>query len=212
MEESRKYETAKYIVGAAGFVLNTGLLIYLLTSGSTLRLRDFAERMTGSSMGSMVVLVYFAAVGVLFTVIRIPLDVFSGYYLEHRFGLSRQSLRGWIFDLLKGLALSAALGLVGMEIVYGLLRTHPDRWWIYTSLAFIGFLVVLTNLTPVLLLPLFFKFRPVENEDLRKRVDRLTRRIGTNVRGIFEWSLGEKTRKANAAVVGWGNTRRIIWA
>jgi STE24 endopeptidase len=68
----------------------------------------------------------------------------------------------------------------------------------------------MANLAPVLLLPLFFKFRPVENEDLLNRVTRLARRTNTAVCGIFEWALGEKTRKANAAVVGWGNTRRII--
>jgi STE24 endopeptidase len=68
----------------------------------------------------------------------------------------------------------------------------------------------MANLAPVLLLPLFFKFKPVENQDLQSRVERLARRTNTAVCGIFEWALGEKTRKANAAVVGWGNTRRII--
>jgi len=72
------------------------------------------------------------------------------------------------------------------------------------------FFVLLANLAPVLILPMFFKFRPVQSEDLRRRVERLARRTQTRVCGIFEWSLGEKTRKANAAVVGWGNTRRII--
>src|SRR5262249_12094685 len=67
-----------------------------------------------------------------------------------------------------------------------------------------------TNLAPVLLLPLFFKFRPIENLELLRRVEGLAHRTGTRLCGIFEWSLGEKTRKANAAVVGWGNTRRII--
>src|SRR5262249_59843037 len=75
---------------------------------------------------------------------------------------------------------------------------------------FTAFVVVMTNLAPVLLLPLFYKFRPVENADLQERVSRLARRTNTRLCGIFEWSLGEKTRKANAAVVGWGNTRRII--
>src|SRR5207253_1854655 len=75
---------------------------------------------------------------------------------------------------------------------------------------FIAFAIVMANLAPVLLLPLFFKFRPVENPDLQNRVNRLARKTNTRVCGIFEWSLGEKTRKANAAVVGWGNTRRII--
>jgi STE24 endopeptidase len=210
MEEPRKYETAKYVVSAAGLFLNTGLLIYLLSSGWTFRLRDLAEQTAGGWSHLMVIAVYFAVLGVLFTVAQIPLDFFSGYYLEHRFGLSRQSIGSWIVDQLKGLAIGGVFGLFAMEIVYGLLQNSPERWWIYAALIFIGVFVVLTNLTPVLILPLFFKFTPVENEDLQRRVERLARRVGTGVRGIFEWSLGEKTRKANAAVVGWGNTRRII--
>jgi STE24 endopeptidase len=208
MEESRKYETAKYIVSATGFVINTGLLIYLLTSGWSVRIREIVEGVSNSSI--IAVLAYFAVVGVLFTLAQIPLDILSGYFLEHRFGLSRQSFGGWIWDQVKGLMIGALFGLLAMELIYALLRSSPDRWWIYSSLLFVVVFVVIANLTPVLILPLFFKFTAVENDDLRRRVERLSRRVGTHVRGIFEWSLGEKTRKANAAVVGWGNTRRII--
>jgi len=207
MEESRKYETAKYLVSIAGFVINTGLLIYLLVSGLTLKIRDFAARAGADWAG---VLVYSVVIGVLFTVVEVPLDFLSGYYLEHHFGLSRQTIGGWIKDQIKGLVLGAVFGLAGIEIIYALLRGAPQHWWIYAALAFIGFFVVLANLAPVLIMPLFFKFTPVENDDLRRRVDRLAARAHATVRGIYEWSLGDKTRKANAAVVGWGNSRRII--
>jgi STE24 endopeptidase len=208
MEQSRKYETAKYIISAAGFLVNTGLLIYLLTSGWSSHIRDIAAGWT--SKPSVVILVYSVAIGFLFTAIQLPLDFLSGYLLEHRFGLSRQTLGGWAWDQLKSLLIGSIFGLTAVEAIYAILRSSPERWWIYCSLLFVAVFVVLTNLVPVLILPLFFKFTPVENEDLRRRVERLSRRVGTQVRGIFEWSLGEKTRKANAAVVGWGNTRRII--
>src|ERR1051326_1163265 len=107
MEESRKYETAKYVVNLAGFVLNAGLLIYLLKSGWSVRLRDVAERTAvhapAWSVPAVVVLIYFAVIGVLFTAIQIPLDFFSGYYLEHHFRLSRQSPGSWVWDQIKGL-------------------------------------------------------------------------------------------------------------
>lgn len=158
----------------------------------------------------MVVLVYSVAIGVLFTAIQLPLDLFSGYWLEHHFGLSRQTFGGWLWDQLKGIVIGSIFGLAAVETIYAVLRSSPDRWWLYCSVLFIAVFVVLTNLVPVVIMPLFFKFTPVENEDLRRRVERLARKVGTQVRGIFEWSLGDKTRKANAAVVGWGNTRRII--
>src|ERR1051326_7469483 len=97
MEESRKYEAYKYALGAAGFVVNAGLLIVLLRAGWSMRIREFAESVA-PSIPSVVVLVYFAVIGILFTLIQIPLDFLSGYFIEHRFGLSRQSLRDWIVD------------------------------------------------------------------------------------------------------------------
>jgi STE24 endopeptidase len=208
MDESQRYESAKRFASVTGFVLDVLILVYLVRSHLSIRLREFAEMLSASPWISIAI--YVVAVGAIFKVFDLLLSFYSGYILEHRFGLSRQSIGEWIKDHLKGIAVGAPLGIAGVEIIYGFLRSSPEKWWIYTSLVFVTFVVVMTNLAPVLLLPLFFKFRPVENQDLQSRVDRLARKTGTAVCGIFEWALGEKTRKANAAVVGWGNTRRII--
>jgi Zn-dependent protease with chaperone function len=208
MDESRRYESLKHVVSITGFVLDIVILLYLLTSHRTIQIRQLAESVTGAHWLSIAV--YVLVLGAIFKVVELPLSFLSGYVLERRFGLSRQSLGGWSKDQLKGMAVGIPLSIAGVEIVYGLLGSSPAHWWLYASLIFVAFVVLMTNLAPVLLLPLFFKFRPVENEDLQTRVDRLARRTNTAVCGIFEWALGEKTRKANAAVVGWGNTRRII--
>ncbi|HEY2379771.1 MAG TPA: M48 family metallopeptidase [Terriglobia bacterium] len=208
MDEPQRYESQKRFASVTGFILDVAILVYLVSSGLSIRLREFAEGISTSPWLSIAI--YFIGLGVIFNVFNLALSFYSGYILEHRFGLSRQSLADWVKDQLKGIALSIPLGIAGVEIVYGFLRISPANWWVYASVVFIMFVVVMTNLAPVLLLPLFFKFRPVENQDLQKRVDRVARRTNTAVCGIFEWALGEKTRKANAAVVGWGNTRRII--
>ena len=200
MDEPKKYESIKHVVGVTRFVLDALILIYLLMSGASIRIRGFAENVTSSEWA--VVMIYMLAVGALFKIIQLPFDLYSGYIVEHRFGLSRQTLAGWIKDQLKALALGVPISLAAVEVIYYLVRSRPESWWIYSALAFITFVVVMANLAPVLLLPLFFKFKPVENEDLQNRVNRLARRTGTSVCGIFEWSLGDKTRKANAAVVG----------
>ena len=155
-------------------------------------------------------MMYVLIFGAVFKIVDLPLAFYSGYVLEHRFGLSRQTFWGWMKDQFKALVVGVPLTIGGVEVIYQLLRAHPEYWWIYASLAFITFVVVMANLAPVVLLPLFFKFKPVVNQDLQNRVNRLVRKTGAPVCGIFEWSLGDKTRKANAAVVGWGNTRRII--
>ena len=207
MDDPKKYESTKYVVSISGFALDILILVYLLLHGSVY-IRDFADSIASSQ--AVEVLVYILIVGLIFKVIELPLAFYSGYVIEHRFNLSRQTATEWGKDQLKGLALTIPLGVGAVELVYYLLRAHPESWWLYGGVAFVVFVIAVTNLAPVLLLPLFFKFRPVENADLQDRVARLARRTGARVCGIFEWSLGAKTRKANAAVVGWGNTRRII--
>lgn len=208
MDEPQRYESAKRFASVTGFVLDIAILVYLIASPLSIRLRDFAEAISTSPWISIAI--YVVAVGAIFKVFDLMLSFYSGYILEHRFGLSRQSFAGWIKDQLKAIAVGVPLGIGAVEIIYGFVRSSPDYWWFYASLVFVTFVVLMTNLAPVLLLPLFFKFRPVENQDLQNRVNRLARQTHTAVCGIFEWALGEKTRKANAAVVGWGNTRRII--
>jgi STE24 endopeptidase len=208
MDEPKRYESLKHFVSVSGFLLNAFILIYLLVSGWSARIRSFAETTTGSEWLS--VLIYVFIIGAIFRLVDLPLGFYSGYILEHQFGLSRETVGGWIKDHLKALAVSVPLAAAAIELVYLLLRVQPDLWWVYASVGFILFVVLMANLAPVLLLPLFFKFKPVDSPDLQNRVNRLARQTGTRVCGIFEWALGEKTRKANAAVVGWGNTRRII--
>ncbi len=208
MQDARKYESLKRVVSIAGFALDAGLLIYLLTSGWSSHIRNFAERVSPSEWIEIVI--YVGMVGAAFKFIDLPLSFYSGYVLEHRFGLSRQSFWDWVKDQVKALLVSVPLGIAAVEVIYQLLRAHPDYWWIYASLAFVSFVIVMANLAPVVLLPLFFTFKPVDSQDLKRRVERLVQRTGAKVCGVFEWALGEKTRKANAAVVGWGNTRRII--
>jgi Zn-dependent protease with chaperone function len=208
MDDPQRYESAKHFVSVTGFVLDVLILVYLLRSGLSIRIGAFADNLSHSPWIS--VAVYIVAIGVIFKIFDLLLSFYSGYLLEHRFGLSRQSLAGWSKDQLKAIAVGVPLSIAGIEVIYGLFRASPDSWWLYDAVIFIVFAVVMTNLAPVLFLPLFFKFKPVENQNLQSRVERLSRLTHTAICGVFEWALGEKTRKANAAVVGWGNTRRII--
>jgi STE24 endopeptidase len=208
MEDSRKYEHRKHAVTAAAFAIDASVLAYFLVSGFTLRLRDFVQSISSSPWIS--VFFYILIFGGILKILHLPLDLYSGYVLEHKFGLSRQTLPGWLKDQMIALTVGAVFAIGAVELIYYALRVSPDWWWLYSSLGFIAVAVVLSNLAPVLLLPLFYKFVPLENAEVARRVERLARRTDTKVCGVYEWSLGDKTRKANAAVVGWGNTRRII--
>src|SRR5438105_8732773 len=157
MDEPKRYESIKHIVSVIGFVLDVLILIYLLISGASISIRNFAEGVAHSEAAAIAV--YTLILTGLFKAFDLPLGFYSGYVIEHRFGLSRQTVAGWLRDQMKGLGLGVLLSLAGAEVIYKLLRSQPDRWWVYTSLAFVTFVVVMTYVAPVLLLPLFFKFR-----------------------------------------------------
>lgn len=85
---------------------------------------------------------------------------YTGYILPHRFDLSTQALKDWVIDQLKSLVVGAVLGLVLIELVYLILRLTGDNWWLWLTGGMLFFSVLMTNLAPVLLMPIFNKFTP----------------------------------------------------
>ena len=142
--------------------------------------------------------------------LTLPAAYYRGVLLERRYELSSQSGRDWAVDQLKGLGLTLFLGMAGAELVYLVIRWQPVWWWIPATIGSSLFILLLARLAPVLLLPLFYKFSPLERPELRDRLLSLSERAGVPVLGVYEWALGAKTRRANAALTGSGGTRRIL--
>jgi STE24 endopeptidase len=159
-----------------------------------------------------VVAIFAIVFGGLLAVINLPLSFYEGYMLPHRFGLSTQNLRGWIVDQIKGGAIGGILGLLILEIIYAVLRAFPATWWLWAAGILLLFNVILANLAPVLLFPLFYKFQPLGEEyaDLETRLLRLAEKVKTRVSGVYKFDMSQRTKAANAALTGLGNTRRII--
>ena len=204
----KRYHRTGRILRVAGFLVDLATLLILLFAGWTLALRTLA--LHGSARPWIAVLIYLGLFGIITQGAGLPLDFLQGFWLEHRYGLSNLTLAGWVKDELKGVALGGALAALGIEFLYAAMRRWPEHWWILCAVVFIGFFILLANLAPVLIFPIFFKFKPLENPSLTERLLALSRRARTRVKGVFEWKLSEKSRKANAALTGLGNTRRII--
>ena len=145
-----------------------------------------------------------------FAAFSFPLSFYEEYALESRYGLNRQTFGGWLWDYVKGLLLELALALVFFEVLYALLRWAPDSWWLLATVFYVVFSVGLSALAPVLIMPLFHKFEPLDNPELVARVTEFAQRAGLQVTGVFRWGLAAKTATANAALAGLGRTRRII--
>jgi len=150
--------------------------------------------------------------GGIYTVINLPLGYYSGFVLPHRFGQSNQTFKDWVIDQLKGLAVGAPLGLILLELLYLALRVTGNLWWLWAAGGMLGFTVILSNLAPVLIAPLFNKYVPLgeEHKELADRLLALARRANTKVRGVFKFDMSRQTKAANAALTGIGNTRRIV--
>jgi STE24 endopeptidase len=206
--EARKYNRIHRWLGIAEFALGLALLLVLLLTGWTGWLRDIAYR---SQSYVLAVFLYTLMLVVISKVVGLPLDYY-GFRLEHRYKLSNQKLRGWIWDEVKGLLVSAVLAGVLVEMLYFIIRQFREHWWVLAWLGFLGVAVLMAQLAPVVLFPIFYKFEPLQDEELKSRLVHLGERAGTRVRGVYKWHLSEKSKKANAALTGLGNTRRIILA
>ena len=188
----------------------------LLWTGWSIALRDAAERTAVSIAGrsgwhaGVTVLVYVGFLLLLNEIGSLPLSLYSGFVLEHRYGLSKERAGRWFLDQLKSLALGFMLSGGAAAIVYAAIRHSPKGWWLPAGLALAVIITGLANIAPVLLLPIFYRVKPLDRESLRVRLVDLADRAGATVLGAYEWGLGEKTRKANAALAGLGTTRRIL--
>jgi STE24 endopeptidase len=192
------------------------LLALLLATGWSALLRDAAHRSVVWLFGSSLLLVpavavcYALVLALVHEVVAFPLAFFSGFYLERLYGLSKQSVGDWFQDHLKAFSLGLLFGGASAGFVYLALSLWPDEWWLAATAGAIVVGVVLTWLAPVVLIPLFFKMTPLRNDPLRQRLDALADRSGTGALDIFEWRLSDKTSRANAALTGFGKTRRIL--
>ncbi|MGB2768431.1 MAG: M48 family metallopeptidase, partial [Candidatus Zixiibacteriota bacterium] len=135
---------------------------------------------------------------------------YYGFSLEQKFELSNQTFFQWFGEELLGLLVIGIIALIAVEGIYLALKKAPRTWWIYVSVVFIGFTVVLVNLAPVLILPLFNVYTPLPEGELRDRLVSLSHRANVQVEDIFTVDMSKQTKKANAMFTGLGNTKRIV--
>src|SRR5437764_11039878 len=208
--EARRYNRIKRWLGITDFVLGLILLLALLVTGWSGTLRDLAYS-GGFQNYTLAVLLYVVMLMGIGKLLGLGLGYY-GFRLEHRFQLSNQKLRAWIWDEFKGFLVGVILASIVTELLYFIVREAPQHWWLLAWAAFLGLFVLLAQLAPVILFPIFYKFEPLADEGLKARLVKLSERAGTRVRGVYKWHLSEKSKKANAALTGLGNTRRIILA
>jgi STE24 endopeptidase len=208
-DKSSRYHRLRRQASITSTVLGIVLLIALVVTGASAALRAYAGSLAGSSF-AVTLSLYVVFLALINEALSLPFAFYQGVTLERRYGLSTQTTARWWIDHLKAGLVALVFALIGALIVCSLIRWDPDRWWILAAVVFSAIMVGLVQLAPVLLLPLFYEFKPLDREALVQRLVALANRAGARVMGVFEWRLSDKTKKANAALAGIGQTRRII--
>ena len=208
-DKATRYHRLKRRSEVAGLLWSAVCFSGLLLTGAAKLLADTASTLTGGSFLLAVPLVVLG-LSLAYELGTLPLAWFSGYRLERRYGLSHQAVSAWLGDHLKAVGVGLLLASGAAVVVYMSMRWFPASWWLVAGVALAAVVTVLATLAPVVLLPLFFRFTPLARPSLADRLEQLASRAGTRVVGVYEWALGDKTRRANAALTGLGSTRRIL--
>jgi STE24 endopeptidase len=204
---ARAYHRRQLVLSLAELALSAVYLIALVETRAAVHL---AERLATWTPRWWLALA--AAVLVLgggYRLLSLPLAWLGGFWLPRRYGLLHQSLGRWLWDGAKTALIGGVLGLVAVEILYGLMRWSP-WWWLWGAVVFLGGYALLALVAPVWLVPLFYRLTPLPDGPLRSRLLALAARVGVPVTGVWVVDQSRKSRTANAAVTGLGRTRRIL--
>ncbi|HNO93139.1 MAG TPA: hypothetical protein PKJ84_03145, partial [Anaerolineales bacterium] len=175
-KQAKEYARIRRRLWLVDTLLNAAYAIVWLVFGWSISLREWLATITTNEW--LLVALYVAIFGGIFSVFTLPLGYYSGFILPHRFDQSNQSLKDWVIDRIKGLAIGAPLGLLMLELLYLALRLTGSLWWLYAAGGLLLFNVILSNLAPVLIMPLFNKYVPLgdEHKDLEERLLNLAKR------------------------------------
>jgi STE24 endopeptidase len=207
-EKAREYARIHRRLFVVELVIGAVYILFWIFSGLSPWLRDLTHQIATATWLALPLFAFGFALP--YGIITAPLNYYSGFVLPHRYGLSTQSLRSWLWDQVKGALISGVLGLIILEVIYALLGAAPQTWWLWTGLVLLLFTVVLSNLAPILIFPLFYKYQSLEDEELVTRLTKLAEQTGAKIQGVFTFDMSSKSTTANAALMGLGSTRRIV--
>jgi len=213
-DKSTRYHRRRRRADFAGTALVGVFLLFLSATGAAGLVRwvlEWATSWLPAPAGALVTAGLFLA-GLVATVnaLELPFAWYQGYWLERRYGLTSQILAHWLADHVKAVTASGVVMWSGLVAVYAAIVLWPDRWWLAAAGVFTVAMVLLARLAPVLLLPIFYRVRPLRRPELSDRLLRMAERAGAPVLGVYEWAISGHTRKANAALAGIGRSRRIL--
>jgi Zn-dependent protease with chaperone function len=206
------YSRSLYFLYFLGTLVSIGIYLLLWRTRIAVNFRKWACKVSRRHFVQCLIFVpLFVATA---TLLNLPLDFYSGYVLEHRFGLSTQGLASWLSDWGKSLAIAVAMGVIVAWVFYTVVRRRPRRWWFYFWLASIPLVLTFILIEPYAIEPLFYKFTPLQKTQpaLVERIEAMLKHAGLSIppARIFEMDASSRTKAINAYVSGLGSSKRVV--
>lgn len=208
LEKAKRYQKIRQRLTLINLGFAPLVLLIMVMTPLSLLFWEWASAMVTAAY--LRVPVYYLFFSIFMLLADLPLSFYSGFVLEHRFDLSNQNLTGWAKDALKRFVLGLVLALPLITGLYALIRHCPQTWWIWAWAAYAAVAFVLGKIFPVFIVPLFYKYGKVQDTALEGRIRALTTRYGLAVSNVYSLNLSKTTKKANAAFMGLGRTKRVV--
>ena len=155
-------------------------------------------------------LIFFGLLAIISGIAGLPFELYDTFVLEKKYGFSTITWRLWITDLIKSLIISVILMTIMISAFMAFIHYLPASWWFWAWAFFTLFEITLLWLYPVLIAPLFNKFEPIKDEELREKINALMDKAGLKTRGIYQVDEGKRSKHTNAYFTGIGKTKRIV--
>lgn len=189
------------------FLLGCAILIALLQSGWSSRVRNWTERV--SSWRGIQDLLYFILFLLITSLLQFPLAVYEGYFREHKYGLATQSFGPWLRDQLVGLAVGAVLGGIAVMGLYWIVRRLGKNWWVWGAVASIVFQAFVILISPVYIAPLFNTYKKLNDPKIKDPILSMARANGIPATDVYEADASRQSTRVSANVSGFLGTDRI---
>jgi len=206
--DSKKYNNIKLAVGISEGIFSFILILLFVFSGLSSSLVKFLSSFISGNY--LLFMAFAGAVGIAGGIIFFPFSFYTGFYLEHKYNLSNQTFFKWIWENLKGLLVSAVIGIPILLFFFYSLNQFGNLWWLPFAILLFIVSVILARIIPILILPLFYKVTPIDNENLKNAIAALAEGAGIRVENVYKFDMSKNTKKANAAFTGIGKSKRIL--
>jgi len=209
IEKGRQYSQVLRLLFIGSFAAQTLLLLWLVFGGRAAALSAWAQRSAGGNYWGSILLFFFA-VWIMLRLVNLPFRLYGGYFWQHRWGFSTQTMGSWWMDYFKGAGIDLALTTAGALLLFWIISRWPGTWWLAGAAFFSAWLVIQTLLWPVVISPLFNRFVPAKDPAVLGMVQKLSERAHLPVDRVLIMDASRRTTKANAYFAGLGRTKRIV--